>query len=426
MGHQTMAEKLFSRKNKTGESVAAGDVLEAKLDGVMCHYGFAGVTRHAVRAGFTGGLPRVWDPDRVFVLVDHHQPALTQELADRNQLIRNQVERLGIKTFRDAEPGIAHQMVIDYRLAHPGELVVGTDSHTISYGAVNVGATGITQPEAVYALLFGELWFQVPQSVKIVLDGKHPQYPIAKDIILNLAGSYGDDFGTSKAIEYTGSLIPQLSIDSRMCLSAHGVEVGAKLALFPADEKTKGHFAGETAVEYEPLTPDPDAEYQRELHLSVDDMPFAVALPHKFGNVAPIAQASGVKINQAQIGSCANGRFEDIEIAARMLTGRTVARGVRFIISPASQSVYKQCVRAGLLEPLLDAGVQFVGPGCSICQPQLGLLAAGEVCITATTRNYQGRKGSTEANIYLGGPLSVAAAAVAGEIRDPREVFSEL
>lgn len=421
-----MAEKLFSRKNKAGKPVSAGEVIEAKLDGVMCHYGFAGVTRAAMRAGFTEGLPRVWDKDKLFVLVDHHQPAPTQELADRNQFIRQQVERLGITTYHDAEPGIAHQMMIDYGLARPGELVVGTDSHTITYGAINCGATGIPQPEAVYAILFGELWFQVPQSVKVNLEGHHPSYPIAKDIILNLAGQYGDDFGTNLSVEYAGSLIPQLSIDSRMCLSAHGVEIGAKLALFPSDAKTEELLRTTTNVPYETLVADPDAKYERELTLNVDEMPFVVAKPHQFGNVGPVQEARGVKINQAQIGSCANGRFEDIEIAARMLKGRKVAKGVRFIISPASQEVYLQCVKAQLVETLLEAGVQFAGPGCSICQPQLGLISAGEVCITSTTRNYKGRKGSTDASIYLGGPLTVTAAAVAGEIQDPREVFSEL
>jgi 3-isopropylmalate/(R)-2-methylmalate dehydratase large subunit len=420
----TIAEKLFSRHNLKGEELHAGDMLEARIDGAMMHY-HASEPMHemALEAGFKDGLPRVWDPDRIFVLVDHHQPTLSQKQADENALIRAEVARLGINCFHDAEPGIAHQMMADYGLMRPGELVVGNDSHTVSYGALNVGGTGITRADMFYVLLFGELWFQVPQSIRVVLNGKQRNYPIAKDIILYLAGKYGDDFAGSMSIEYAGTLVPQLSIDSRMCLSAHGVEVGAKLAMFPFDDKTREFIATRTDKPYDPVNADADAVYEREIVLDVDDMPFVVARPHQFGNVCDVNEVVGQRINQAQIGSCANGRFEDIEIAARMLKGRKVAKGVRFLVSPASQHVYLQCVKAGLIETLLEAGVQVITPGCGICQPRVGFLSDREVCITATTRNFKGRKGSMNADIYLGGPLTVAAAAVAGEIIDPRKVF---
>jgi 3-isopropylmalate/(R)-2-methylmalate dehydratase large subunit len=421
---QTMAEKLFSGHDLAGKPVRAGDIIEARIDGAMVHY-HASEPMHdlALQAGFKDGLPRVWDPERIFVLVDHHQPTLSQKQADDNALIRREVERLGIRCFHDSEPGIAHQMMADYGLMRPGELVVGNDSHTISYGALNAGGTGITRADMFYVLLFGELWFQVPQSIKVVLNGQRPNYPIAKDIILYLAGRYGDDFAGNMSIEYGGSLVPQLSIDSRMCLAAHGVEVGAKLAMFPFDEKTREFLRGRTDKRYEPIAADPDAEYEKEIVLDIDDMPFVVAKPHQFGNVAPVDEVAGRRIQQAIIGSCANGRFEDIEIAARVLKGRKVAKGVRFLISPASQQVYLQCVKAGLVETLLEAGAQVVTPGCGVCQPKVGFLSDGEVCITATTRNFKGRKGSLKADIYLAGPLTVAAAAVAGEIVNPKEVF---
>lgn len=420
----TIAEKLFTRHNLKGEEVRAGDILEARIDGAMMHY-HASEPMHemAMQAGFKDGLPRVWDPDRIFVLVDHHQPTLSQKQADENALIRREVERLGITTFHDAEPGIAHQMMADYGLMRPGELVVGNDSHTVSYGALNTGGTGITRADMFYVLLFGELWFQVPQSVRVVLNGKQPNYPIAKDIILYLAGKYGDDFAGNMSIEYAGTLVPQMSIDSRMCLSAHGVEVGAKLAMFPYDDKTRDFMKGRTDKPFEAIHADADAYYENEIVLDVDEMPFVVARPHQFGNVCAVDEVIGQRINQAQIGSCANGRFEDIEIAARMLKGRKVAKGVRFLVSPASQQVYLQCVRAGLIETLLEAGVQVITPGCGICQPRVGFLSDREICITSTTRNFKGRKGSMNADIYLAGPLTVAAAAVAGEIIDPRKVF---
>jgi 3-isopropylmalate/(R)-2-methylmalate dehydratase large subunit len=421
---QTIAEKLFSRHNLDGSSVAAGDILEARIDGAMVHY-HANEPMHdlALQAGFKDGLPRVWDRNRVFVLLDHHQPTLSQKQADENALIRREVERLGIECFHDSEPGIAHQMMADYGLMRPGELVVGNDSHTISYGALNCGGIGITRADMLYVLLFGELWFQVPQSLRLVLNGRQPAYPIAKDIILYLAGQYGDDFAGNMAIEYAGSLVPQLSIDSRMCLAAHGVEVGAKLAVFPFDEKTEAFLSSRTDTPYEPIVADPDARYDKEVVLDVDNMPFVVARPHQFGNVGPVEEVAGQPVQQAIIGSCANGRFEDVEIAARLLKGRKVARGVRFIVSPASQQVYLQCVKAGLVETLLESGAQVVTPGCGVCQPKVGFLSDGEVCITSTTRNFKGRKGSMKAEIYLAGPLTVAAAALTGRIVDPREVL---
>lgn len=423
----TMAEKLLSRRNLAGKEVRAGDFLEARVDGAMCHYHAAeSMVEMAAEAGFKDGLPKVWDRDRVYVLLDHHQPTLTQKLADENALIRREVERLGIRCFHDAEPGIAHQMMLDYGLVRPGELVVGNDSHTLGYGSVNAGATGITRADMFYVLLYGELWFQVPHSVKVVLDGRQPNYPISKDIILALAGQCGDDFAQGMSIEYSGSLVPQLSIDSRTCLSTHGVEVGAKFAMFEADQTTHSFVRARTPGAYEPLAPDPGAAYEKEIRFDVDRMPFMIAKPHQFGNVAPVADAKGVRIQQAQIGSCANGRYEDIEIAARMLEKHKVAKGVRFIISPASQQVYLQCLKAGLIEKLVAGGAQVITPGCGICQPRVGFLSDGEVCITATTRNFKGRKGSQKAEIYLGGPLTVTAAAVAGEIVDPKEVFRGL
>lgn len=421
---QTMAEKLFSRTNLTGQAVRAGDILEARIDGAMMHY-HANEPMYdlALQAGFKDGLPRVWDRDRVFVLLDHHQPTLSQKQADENALIRKEVERLGIRCFHDSEPGIAHQMMADYGLMRPGELVVGNDSHTISYGALNCGGIGITRADMLYVLLFGELWFQVPQSIKVVLNGRQPKYPIAKDIVLYLAGRHGDDFAGNMSLEYSGSLVPQLSIDSRMCLSAHGVEVGAKLAMFPLDETTRGFVNARSDKAYEPIVADDGADYEKEIVLDVDTMPFVVAKPHQFGNVGPVEEVAGQRIQQAIIGSCANGRYEDIEIAARVLKGRKVARGVRFLISPASQHVYLQCLKAGLVETLIEAGAQLVTPGCGVCQPKVGFLSDGEVCITSTTRNFKGRKGSMNAEIYLAGPATVAAAALAGEIVNPKEIL---
>lgn len=422
---QTMVEKLFSKKNKLGKSVMAGDIVEARIDGMMHNYSFHTVIEQAIKAGFTAGLPKVFDKDKVFILNDHHQPALSQALADRSVMMRRECERLGITTYVE-EPGIAHQWMIDYGYVRPGELVLGNDSHTTGYGCLNAASTCISKADAFYALVFGEMWFEVPRSIKVTLDGHYPNYPISKDILLTLAGKYGDDFGAGMSIEYTGPLIPQMPIDSRMCIATQGVDVAATFSMFPCDGKTRAWLESRTDVPYEPLTADADATYEKEIYLNVDEMPFVVAKPHTLGNVCPVDEVRGVKIQQAQIGSCANGRYEDIEIAARMLKGRKVAKGVRFIVSPASQPVYLQCMETGVAQAIVAAGGQFITPGCGICQPKVGYMSAGETCITATTRNYRGRKGSLDANLYLGGPLTVVAAAVAGEIVNPREVFREL
>ena len=293
---QTIAEKLLSRHNLSGVPVHAGDLIEARIDGAMCHYhANEPMMEIAVQAGFKDGLPRVWDPDRVFVLLDHHQPALSQALADSNALIRKEVERLGITRFHDAEPGIAHQMMADYGLMRPGELVVGNDSHCVSYGALNAGGTGITRADMLYTLLFGELWFQVPETIKVVLNLRAASRIIRsrKTSSWTLAGRYGDDFAGNKSIEYVGNLVPQLSIDSRMCLSAHGVEVGAKFAMFDADERRHDYLRARTDKPYEPVAADPDAAYESEIVVDVDDMPFVVAKPHQFGNVVPVSRGQG-------------------------------------------------------------------------------------------------------------------------------------
>ncbi len=423
---QTIAEKILSRHNLEGTPVKAGDFIAARVDGAMCHYQFMDIHRLAVEAGFKEGFPRIWDTEKFYLLVDHHQPALAQSYADENVLIRKQAARLGVKYFHDAEPGIAHQMMPDYGYVRPGELAVGNDSHTIAYGALNAGSTGMTRADMLHVLLFGEVWFQVPPTIKVVLKGKCPNYPIAKDIILHLAGLYGDDFAQERALEFAGPLLPDLSMDGRMCLATHGVEVAAKFAIFPFDGKTKEYLRTRTDKPYEPVAADDDAKYARIIELDVDGMPFPVAKPHNFGNVSPVDEVAGIKIDQALIGSCSNGRYEDIEIAARMLKGRKVAKGVRFVISPASQHVYLECMKAGLIQQLIESGAQVVTPGCGICQPKVGYVSAGEVCITATTRNFRGRKGSLDAQLYLGGPLTVTAAAVAGRIVNPREVFDEI
>jgi 3-isopropylmalate/(R)-2-methylmalate dehydratase large subunit len=422
---KTIAEKILSKKSVERRELNAGDYVGVRIDGLLLPAGVSLVDAKAVEAGLPGGLPRLWDIERVYMMTDHHQPPTTELQARRNKIARDMAARLGVKYFHDAEPGVCHQMMCDYGYVRPGELIVGPDSHCTMYGALNAAGAGIAEPDAAYAAVFGELWFRVPETIKVSIEGPVPKsHPVAKDLVLFLAGKYGDDMAQYMAIEYTGAAAREMDLSSRMCLADHGVEIGAKFALFEADEKTFAYLRRRTDKPFETVSPDPDAHYSREITVDLSEVGIRVAKPHTFDNVAPIEEVAGKRIDQALIGSCANGRLEDIEVAARILRGRKVAKGVRLIISPASYIVYRQCLEAGLVEPLIRAGAQFVEPTCGVCTARLGYMVDGEVSITCATRNYRGRKGSPNSEVYLAGPATVAASAVAGVITDPREMLN--
>lgn len=419
---QTIAEKVLSRRNRAETPVRAGDMIDADIDGLLVvMYQFF---RNAFKKiGFPDGPPTVWDPARVYLMSEHVQPPPTVLEAYTNHFARLDAERLGLEHFIDSEPGVCHQMMLDHGFVRPGELVVGCDSHTISYGGINVVSTGIGTNEAAYAWTFGQLYFTVPETIKIVLTGSPRDYPYGKDIILYLAGKYGETFAQGRALEFTGPLAASMDIATRLTIADHAVEIGAKFGVFDADEKTLEYVRARTDLPFEPVAADPGAIYAQVIELDCDEIGFQVAKPYRFDNVVPVADAVGVRIDQARLGSCANGRFEDIEIAARMLRGRKVAPGVRFYISPASMGVYRQCVDAGLVSVLLEAGAQVLDPGCTICQTP-GIVLNEEVCITATTRNYHGRFGGSQtadAQIYLASPATVTASAIEGRIADPTE-----
>jgi 3-isopropylmalate/(R)-2-methylmalate dehydratase large subunit len=421
MTGQTIAEKVMSRQNLAGRPVAAGDLIDARVDGLLA-ITYQHIRSAYRRAGFPDGPPTVFDRERVFLMNEHNQPPKTVPLAQTNWQSRQDATRLDLAHFR-SEMGVCHQMMVDYGYVRPGEFVVGNDSHTISYGGINAVATGVGSEEAAYVWAFGELYFTVPESVKINLAGRARPYPFGKDIILALAGRYGDTFGAGYSLEFTGPLAGDMGVADRLTIADQAVEVGAKFGLFEADDKTEQYIRARTDKPFTAVSADPGARYAQVIDLDCDALDFQVAKPFRFDNVVPWTEVSGTRIDQARIGSCANGHYEDIEIAARMLRGRKVAPGVRFYVSPASLPVYEQCVRDGLIADLLAAGVQVENPGCSICQSP-GIVLNEEVCISATTRNSHGRIGGPEcadAQIYLASPATVTAAAIAGEITDPRE-----
>jgi 3-isopropylmalate/(R)-2-methylmalate dehydratase large subunit len=421
---QTIAEKVMSRHNLSGKPARAGDLIDASVDGLMVHTFHWGVIRNAYKKiGFTEGPPRVWDPSRLYLMMEHQQPPRDQESARHQAQTRLEAARLGLERFYDSEMGICHQMMADYGLARPGEFVVGTDSHTIAYGALNCLSSGIATDEAAYVVAFGELYFSVPETIKVTLKGKARPYPFGKDIVLYLAGQYGNAFAAGKSLEFHGPMATDMTLADRTCIADQGDEIGAKFAIFMADDKTIDFVRARTDVPFEPVAPDPDASYVQEVEVDCDALEFQVAKPYRFDNVVPVSEVAGIKIEEARIGTCANGRFEDIEIAARMLKGRHVAPGVRFYVSPASQAVYKQCADSGVLSSLLESGVQVMPPGCAICG---AILLNDQVGIAAIPRNSHGRFGgapSGDAQMYLAGPATVAAAAIAGRIIDPREML---
>ena len=421
----TMAEKILARA--AGKSkVEAGEYLDCKIDGINANETFVETHNRVIEMGFPDGLPEVWDPTKLFLMLEHNQPATNLRIAQRDVILRGLAERYKLKYFYDTTCGICHQMVVDHAHALPGQLILGCDSHATLYGALNCAATAVGETDAGYAVAFGELWFRVPESVRVTLTGSAPPWPIGKDVVLYLAGQYGCDMALYKSIEFVGPGAKTLTMDNRLTMSDHGVELGAKFAIFECDDKTRAFLKDKTDAHYEPVKADADATYAQEYTLDLSSLAPQVAAPHHFNNVKPIEELANVRINQACVGSCANGRFEDIEITAKILKGRKVHKGVRLLISPASWAVYNQCLEAGLPQIILKAGGQFLDPGCGICNYHRSYMAPGEVCITATTRNHQGRMGSKEAFVYLGSPATVAWSAVQGKISDPREVLDEV
>jgi len=415
----TLAEKILARASGNKE-VAAGDYVTAKIDVAMAHEGAAWVIDELVKAG----IDRVWDPERIVILFDHWAPAPTELTAEMHKKIREFVKRHKIKHFYDIKAGICHQVMPEMGHVRPGELIVGTDSHTTTYGAFGAGGTGIGTTDMAVVFATGELWFRVPESIKFRIKGTLPKYVTSKDVILKIAGEYGTEVAQYKSVEFEGPTISNMSIASRMTLSNMAMEIGAKFALIAPDDKTISYVKSRTTKPFTPLYPDPDAVYEKVYELDVSDLEPQVAFPHSVGNVKPISEAEGIKIDQAFLGSCTNGRLEDLAAAAEILKDRKVHPDVRMIVIPASREVYLEAVRAGIIETLLKAGAVVCNPTCGPCMgTHLGLLAAGERCISSSNRNFKGRMGSSKAEIYLASPYVVAASAVKGEITDPRKLM---
>ncbi len=416
----TMAEKVLARTSGQ-QTVTAGQYVTATVDRVMTHEGFilCAMTLQGM------GVDKLYDPDRVVVLFDHYFPAPNVKMADGHAYGRQAVEAFGVKNYL-GYPGVCHQVMCEQGFVLPGQLVLGTDSHSTTYGALGAAGAGIGTTEMTYVMATGELWFQVPYSIRITLKGTPREGVAAKDLILNIAGTHGTDFAQYRSIEFEGPLADEMSISNRMTLANMGIEVGAKFTFFRADQKTLDYLKTRTDEPVETFGPDEDAAYESELTVDVTDLSPQVACPHNPGNVKPVEEVTEVTVDQAYLGSCTNGRIEDLAIAAGILAGKQVNPKTRLLVAPASREVLLDATQAGHIETLIKAGAHILPPGCGACLGgHMGLLGGGETCISSTNRNFPGRMGSEKASVYLASPATVAASAITGRITDPREFWKE-
>lgn len=414
----TMAEKILARASGR-ERVAPGEFVTAELDVVMAHDNGFPVAYRNLR---DIGLDHVADPDKIVVIVDHRVPAMTVLDAENQKLIREYVEKLGIRHFHDAGSGICHTVLPEKGYALPGRLIVGGDSHTTTYGALGVASGGIGSSELTYAMYKGSLWFRVPDTIKFVLDGALPKGVTSKDVMLALMGVHGCEVGQYRSVEFAGPVADALSVEQRLTMSNMGVEIGAKFAFFAADEKTLDYLRPRTDQPLATFGPDADADYLAVHTLDCSSLEPQVALPHNPDNVKPVSEVGDIRVHQAFIGSCTNARTEDLERAAAILEGRTVAEGTRLLVIPGSREVMVNASRNGSLNTLIEAGATIASPGCGPCGGgSTGVLGPGENGIATTNRNFKGRMGSTESFNHLASPETVAASAIEGRIADPRK-----
>jgi 3-isopropylmalate/(R)-2-methylmalate dehydratase large subunit len=420
----TLAEKILARAS--GQTrVVPDQVVVAHVDLAMSHE-----NADLVRKSFAEiGARRVWDPTRIVIIFDHRIPAESERTAATHKAVREFVAAQGISNFYDVgRGGICHQVLPENGHVRPGMLVVGTDSHTTTHGAFGAFAVGIGATEMAGVWTEGSLWFKVPHSLRIEVQGQLAQWVSAKDLILYIIGRLGADGADYRAVEFDGPVIRGLSVASRMVLTNLAMEMGAKVAFTPVDELLLDYLRPLAPQKIHRIAPDRDASYERTLTIDAgrEVREPQIACPHAVDNVRPLSEVGNVAIDQAVLGSCTNGRLEDLEIAARVVAGRTVCERTRLLVIPASQQIYREALKLGYLETLVAAGAIINPPGCGPCVGiHQGILAAGETCISSTNRNFVGRMGSKDSRVYLASPAVVAASAIAGRIVHPATVAKE-
>jgi 3-isopropylmalate/(R)-2-methylmalate dehydratase large subunit len=417
-----ITEKILAKAS--GKSVVhPKEIVDANVDMIMVH-DLTGPL--AVEAFKKIGIKNVWDNQKIVVILDHQVPAESVKAAELHRTMRKFAQDQKIRIYDVGKGGICHQVMPEKGHVLPGSVIVGADSHTCTYGAFGAFATGIGSTEAAAVFATGKIWLKVPETIKMNVEGQFQKYVAPKDLILHIIGQMGAGGAIYKSIEFAGPTIRAMSIAGRMTLCNMTVEMGAKNGIVEPDETTRKFLKGRTAkplTSFESLKSDEDTSYDKIVNLDVTDLKPQIAYPSSVDNVKPASEMNNVNVEQAFIGSCTNGRIEDLRVAAEILKGKMVKDGVRTLVIPASQEVYRQAISEGLIEIFTEAGALVCGSTCGPCLGgHIGLLAPGETCVSTSNRNFIGRMGSKEAKVYLASPATVAASAITGRITDPREL----
>lgn len=415
---KTLAEKILSQK--AGVDANPGDIVIARVDLAFLQDSTGPL---AVRQFWETGLKRLANPSRSIIFVDHSVPSPSRQLSNDHMLLREFAKKTGA-ILHDIGCGICHQLTAEL-YASPGDVIVGSDSHTVTAGALAAFATGMGSTDVAVALGLGKTWFRVPETFRVAVSGKFPKGVYAKDLILHLIGLLGADGATYKSLEFSGEAVSRMSVSERLTIANMSVEAGAKVGLFPSDETTRRYLEEMgRGDKYRPLHPDPDAVYEQTIALDASKLEPTVSKPHTVDNTAPARALKGIKVDQVFVGTCTNGRLDDLAVVAGILRGKKVASGTRLVVAPASRSLLSQAIEAGYIQALVEVGAVILPPGCGPCLgAHQGALGDGEVCLSTANRNFQGRMGNPEASVYLASPATAAASALYGEIVDPREVL---
>ena len=416
----TMSEKILA-KHAGLERVAAGQLITCKLDMVLAN----DITAPPSIKEFEKIGKPVFDRAKIALVPDHFQPAKDIKSAELAKIVRDFAKKHGIVNYFEAgRVGIEHVILPELGLVAPGMLTIGADSHTCTYGAVNGFSTGVGATDLAVAMATGEAWFKVPAAIKVHLTGKKPQNITGKDVILTLIGRIGVDGALYKSLEFVGEGVSELSMTDRLTIANMAIEAGAKNGIFPFDAATKEYVEGRVKTAYDPVAPDDDANYIRTVEINLSELRPVVAFPHLPGNTKAVADIDApIEIDQVVLGSCTNGRLEDLAIAAAIFRGRKVNDRVRCIVIPGSQPIYREAMRLGYIDTFIGAGCVVSTPTCGPCLGgYMGIMAAGERCVSTTNRNFRGRMGHVDSEVYLAGPQVAAASAILGRIAAPEEV----
>ena len=416
----TMTQKILAAHAHLPE-VHAGDLIEAQLDLVL---GNDVTTPVAVKVFEQAGFTRVFYREKIAIVLDHYTPCKDIKSAQLCKTARDFARKHQITHFFDVgEVGIEHALLPEKGLVAPGELIIGADSHTCTYGALGAFSTGVGSTDMAAGMASGKNWFKVPAAIRVELTGTLPPRVSGKDVILHLIGLIGVDGALYKSLEFTGEGVKALSMDDRFTIANMAIEAGAKNGIFPVDEQTIAYEQGRVARETTVFEADPDAEYERTVTICLDELQPTVSLPHLPSNTRTVDQVAGMPIDQVVIGSCTNGRISDLRTAAGILKGKHIANGIRCIVIPATQEIYLQCLKEGLAEIFVQAGCAFSTPTCGPCLGgHMGCMCEGERCVSTTNRNFIGRMGHTQSEVILASPATAAASALAGCVADPRKL----